>query len=114
MSVVKPADDPAKTRNHSRKWEDLPALPRPLEFSWEPMIPNAVYEVEIGKVDTERHSFSPGAARKITTTDTSVRLELPTSERHWAYAFEVYATVDGRRIGRTYFQSEANWLYEFR
>ena len=24
----------------------------------------------------------------------------------WAYAFEVYATVDGRRIGRTYFQSK--------
>lgn len=114
MSVLQPPDDPSKTRDRSRKWEDLPVLPRPLEFSWRPLVPNAVYEVEIGKLDLERHSFRPGAAQRLTTTGTSVKLDLPPSEKPWVYAFEVYASVDGRRIGRTFFQSEDNWLYEFR
>lgn len=114
MRILSPADDTGRRRDNRRNWDAVPVLPRPLAFAWEPVADGASYEVAIGKVDVMRHAYIEGAALRRITAETSLQVDLPPAERPWVYAFHVYASKDGRRIGRPWFRSESNWNYEFR
>jgi len=89
--------------------------PGKIVFAWEPLDPEAKYEVTINRLACGRGYASAGRAFSASTTETWVKAELEPSAEGECYAFRLSARKAGRPIGMFTIHGRGGlgWDYRF-